>query len=473
MCPSRLPVSLVAERAVRYLREHPGPVNSLDLARMVLATRIPDEPSATKILETAFAGDPRLAYENGGWVRLEVCRTVGAAEQALSQPESDRVLVLIQGSRSGPGSMFVLRNVAAIRLQSDTVIAACGGEPAPGPDGDDLRKSMQETLLGAIPILHDPPGSLPALERWLDTRLDGPISLRRLGQVRLRLRAGHDLETLAARLGLAWRDTGDPLDLAEMLEAALEALRHPGEDLESLRAACGQCAPRIDWSRYAFDPSFLAGLPRVPGTYRFFDAEGTLLYVGKSRNLHQRVNSYFREGYERAARVQALVDAVHRIEVEPVGSDLEAVLREAADIRKKDPTRNVQRRIHLGMDREDRLRSILILEPATGPFVLWAYLLRDGRLLGRVGIGPRGGGLRRIERVLETRFFSYVPGPTDLPGPDLDVELVVRWLASHRDRVVAFDPTHLRSSREVIARLRAFLARGGPFEPDGTPIHVR
>ena len=31
-------------------------------------------------------------------------------------------------------------------------------------------------------------------------------------------------------------------------------------------------------------------------------------------------------------------------------------------------------------------------------------------------------------------------GPTTLGGPDLDVEIVARWLASNRDRVVAFDP---------------------------------
>ena len=55
-------------------------------------------------------------------------------------------------------------------------------------------------------------------------------------------------------------------------------------------------------------------------------------------------------------------------------------------------------------------------------------------------------------------------------GPDLDVELVVRWLASNRDRVVAFDPTDLRTSEEVVERLRWFLGRGAPFDPDGTPI---
>jgi hypothetical protein len=39
--------------------------------------------------------------------------------------------------------------------------------------------------------------------------------------------------------------------------------------------------------------------------------------------------------------------------------------------------------------------------------------------------------------------------------------------------VVAFDPTELKTSREVIERLRWFLNQGGPFDADGTPIFSR
>jgi len=119
------------------------------------------------------------------------------------------------------------------------------------------------------------------------------------------------------------------------------------------------------------------------------------------------------------------------------------------------------------------MRSILILEPAASPAVLRAFLIRDGRLIDRVVIGPRGGGLARIRRLLEDRFFGAGDGPTPASGPDLDVELVVRWLAAHRDRAVAFDPTDLQNAEEVIERLRWFLGQGNPFDPDGRPIHTR
>ena len=85
----------------------------------------------------------------------------------------------------------------------------------------------------------------------------------------------------------------------------------------------------------------------------------------------------------------------------------------------------------------------------------------------------RADALARIERVLDDHFFSVTAGPTSIDGPDLDVEIVVRWLAENRDRVVAFDPTNLPTAAEVIHRLRWFLNEGTPFDPDGAPVFTQ
>lgn len=440
------------------------------MARAILSSEIGDEGTATRVLEAAFDGDPRLDYARGRW-RLVYRPAPDGAPEPGGEPE--RALLLLDGARPDRGKPFVLRSIAVIRLGGERVVSACAGDLVPGADPSELRSGVREALEGAIPVVHDPPGALAALERWLDEPLDAPVSLRRLAHRRLGLPSDHSLEALAARLGLAWRETGDPIDSAEALEACLQALRGPRESLATLREACRTGSPPVPWRRYAFDRAFLREIPATPGTYRFFDEAGRLLYVGKSANLRRRVGSYFREGLTRTARVQALLDSLHRVEIEPTGSDLEAVLREAAAIAKRRPERNVQRRHHPRAGRPDRLGSILVLEPAWPPHALRAFLIRDGSLLERVFVGPRGGGLRRIERILEERFFDPRPGPSTRRPTPVDLELVARWLATHRDRAVAFDPTHLRNAREVVLRLRWFLETGALRDPDGAPTVPR
>ena len=467
----RSPTSLVAERAVRYLREHGGSANSRKLIGELLATRTADEASAKKLLGVAFGDDPRLVYRRGRWSLAVVPPSKEAAGGPEPIPDPERVLIFIQGERH-PGVGYVLKSLSALRLLGDDVLAACGGDAAEGRYGHRLRRAALEAIDGAVPVIHDPPGSLKVLEAWLGEPIAAPISLRRIAQTRVGLPATHDLEALVGRLGLEWRDTDDPLERADLLDACLQALRRPGESLHQMRAGGG--ARPLDWSRFAFNREFLRMIPQVPGTYRFYDSGGRLLYVGKSRNLNRRIGSYFREdGPARSKRVQGLLDSIHRIEYEAVGSDLEAVLREAELIRRENPARNVQRAVRERKGRAARLRSILILEPATAPSVLRAFLIRGGRLIDRVPIGPRGGGLRKIERILQDRFFSTPVGPTGLEGPDLEIEVVVRWLAANRDRVVAFDPTDLKNADEVIERLRWFLSQGSPFDPDGSPILSR
>ncbi|HXV75259.1 MAG TPA: nucleotide excision repair endonuclease [Candidatus Polarisedimenticolaceae bacterium] len=473
MSRPRRTVSLVAERALRYLRASDGPATSVELAGEVLATRAVDESTAKRVLDAAFAGDPRLVYRRGRWSAESRPAPRPARRPAGERPdEPDRVLLIVEGELSRTNPRFALRAVSAVRMRDELVVGACGGHATDRGSSEQLRRSVLETIEGAIPVVHDPPGALDALERWLGEPLPAVVSLRELARRRLGLRKHADLETLVARLGLVWYGRNEPVDLAETLEECLARLRRPDEDLRQIQRELSGEVGRLDWSRFAFDRAFIDAVPAVPGTYRFYDRRDELLYVGKSRNLARRLTSYFRDG-ERVVRNRKLLAELYRIEYEPAGSELEAVLREAEQIRDDQPKSNVQREVRERHGRAARLRSILILEPAESPNVLRAFLIRDARLVGRVGIGPRGGGLKRIERILEDYFFSAPAGPTVVAGPDLDVEIVARWLAGNRDRAVAFDPTDLRTSGEVIERLQWFLGQARPFDTDGTPFRPR
>lgn len=86
--------------------------------------------------------------------------------------------------------------------------------------------------------------------------------------------------------------------------------------------------------------AFVKSLPGRPGVYRMLDADGTIVYVGKARNLKSRVGSYFRAD-QLQPKVQALVRVVASIEVTVTNSDTEALLLEHNLIKRHRPRFNV------------------------------------------------------------------------------------------------------------------------------------
>ena len=91
----------------------------------------------------------------------------------------------------------------------------------------------------------------------------------------------------------------------------------------------------------AFNPkSFVASLSTRPGVYRMLDAGGTVIYVGKARNLKSRVGSYFRADQVQP-KVAALVQQIAGIDVTVVNSDTEALLLEYNLIKQLKPRYNI------------------------------------------------------------------------------------------------------------------------------------
>lgn len=87
--------------------------------------------------------------------------------------------------------------------------------------------------------------------------------------------------------------------------------------------------------------SLLKKLPQTPGVYKFKDSEGKVLYVGKAKNLKNRVKTYFVKQKNRAVRTEKLVSKVVDIEWIEVGSDWEAILLETNLIKELKPKYNV------------------------------------------------------------------------------------------------------------------------------------
>jgi excinuclease ABC subunit C len=90
-----------------------------------------------------------------------------------------------------------------------------------------------------------------------------------------------------------------------------------------------------------FDPKpFLANVSQRPGVYRMIGADGEVLYVGKARNLKNRLATYF-VGKAQAAKTMAMVAQIANVEVTVTASETEALLLEYNLIKRHRPRFNV------------------------------------------------------------------------------------------------------------------------------------
>ena len=92
--------------------------------------------------------------------------------------------------------------------------------------------------------------------------------------------------------------------------------------------------------RLTYLKSIVSSLPEKPGTYQFYDSEHTIIYVGKAKNLKNRVSSYFHKEVDRF-KTKVLVSKIHDITYTVVNTEEDALLIENQLIKQYKPKYNV------------------------------------------------------------------------------------------------------------------------------------
>lgn len=113
-------------------------------------------------------------------------------------------------------------------------------------------------------------------------------------------------------------------------------------------------------------------VPKDPGVYRFIDESGIILYVGKAKNLKNRVSSYFGERKDRLFRTRLMVKNASRIEFTIVETETDALLLENALIKEHQPRYNV-------MLKDDKSYTYICIKKEPFPRVFFTRrVIRDG-----------------------------------------------------------------------------------------------
>ena len=85
-----------------------------------------------------------------------------------------------------------------------------------------------------------------------------------------------------------------------------------------------------------FNPKLLLPtLPEDPGVYRYFDEADTIIYIGKAKNLKNRISSYFTNQKNQDTKTRRLVQQIKRVEFTIVHSEFDALLLENTLILRK------------------------------------------------------------------------------------------------------------------------------------------
>ncbi|MDX2169279.1 MAG: exonuclease domain-containing protein [Deltaproteobacteria bacterium] len=421
-----------------YLLERPSgatPKELLDLA----FTRIgADREFGPRFLETLLGRDARFAFAapTGRWI--------ATAHSALAQSIDTASFVVVDLETTGgaPAQGHAIIEIGALKISAGKVIDRFGELVNP-------QRRLPPFITGLTGITPDMLAERPAIDAVLPR-----FAAFAAGSVLVAHNAAFDMGFLdAARIGLEGRGFDEPhcctLRLARRLlpqlrRKSLDALGgHFGIPLADRHRALGDAritveiffqlvellrrrgvlrvGELLDFQHHAADGrrfvcalprARVSALPRAPGIYRFFDADRRLLYVGKAKDLRQRVGSYVTNAATHRGKVLDLIRHIADVEVETVGSELEASLREAEEIRRAQPPYNTLSK---------HLPQIAFLKlTGTDPFPRLAVV---NRLSGRAGryFGPFRGRLAAVEaqRLLARLFRLRTCTPRLAPAAEI------------------------------------------------------
>lgn len=155
----------------------------------------------------------------------------------------------------------------------------------------------------------------------------------------------------------------------------------------------------------------LEAIPHKPGVYQYWDAEGKLMYIGKAKDLRNRVASYFNSDKKQFnGKTRVLVSKIRKITFTLVDTEIDAWLLENSLIKKHQPKFNINLK-------DDKTYPWIIIKNEQYPRVFWTRkVIKDGSTY----FGPYGS-IGMMHTILDLIKETYPLRTCNLPLSDKNI----------------------------------------------------
>ncbi len=319
------------DKIYSYLKSQKTSIGSSELVEQVLKIKGTSLNVSEKLINAALVGDRRFVLdEQHQWKVVERSGT------PLSESEFIFLSVLTVDTTRG---LKVIIEMRAQKIKGDTITDRLHAVINPGleivptlqlpgefaqevKEGVALEKAVQslynfsgESVLVGYDILPLINQLNRILARTNETMENASFCLKFLSKrliPNLRLNSIHDIASFCKLSRVDNCRTEKEVRLiADIFPRFTELLKEHG--INTLEKALEFQYPDIDsvdFSKYAFDKTFLWVIPQKPGIYKMKDKAGVVIYVGKAKNLRTRINSYF---WNTADRLQNGADLLNTV----------------------------------------------------------------------------------------------------------------------------------------------------------------
>ncbi|HEV2074421.1 MAG TPA: exonuclease domain-containing protein, partial [Thermomicrobiales bacterium] len=360
----------LCERALEFVRSRGGVVHEDMLITHVFGNT--GTPALWRpLLRNLLSSEERLVFHaNGEWG----IPSIGPAN-ATGAPLLDEFVALdVETTGLKPSRQRIIE-IAAIRYRGGQIERSFEALLNPGraipefisklttitnehvreaPAFDDVAAEVVEFIGDSLIVGHNVGFDIGFMNAELGRAGMPPLINDRLDTMGLAVRLLRSLrkpslDRVASAVGLSPRKIhragGDARLTAEVaLRLVAEGARQGVTSLDRLKASATVVAPRprddVGRARSILDRSMAHAMPKKPGVYLMKDARGEIIYVGKAKNLRDRVSSYYSQPIGYTRKMDGLIEAVTQIDHEVVGSELEALLLESQLIRRLQPRYN-------------------------------------------------------------------------------------------------------------------------------------